>query len=179
MKRLLISFICIFTFAALSAQNYSELDLIGEWNLSEKNGSYFPLTITKLNVNDYSYIDGGYFGNKKIWGEIKSSSFTWPIDDLFVSNGNILHITCYREGSPTTPFKFRLIIKSLESGVLTLTSIDGNVIMAFKKEDTTDMASAKEDDSDNDVYYNLQGMKINNLANQEVYIHNGKKYTSK
>ena len=179
MKRLLISLICIFTFAALSAQNYSELDLIGEWNLSEENGYFIPITVTKLNVNDYSYIDGGYFGGKKKWGELKTSSSTWPIEDLFVSNGNILHLTCHREGSPTTPLKFRLIIKSIESGVLTLTSIDGSSIKVFKKEGTTDIASAKEDDSDNNVYYNLQGMKINNLANQEVYIHNGKKYTSK
>ena len=179
MKRLLISLICIFTFAALSAQNYSELDLIGEWDLVEENGSSFLFKISKLNVNDLSYIDGEYFVSKKYWGELKTGSYTWPIEDLFVSNGNILHFICFREKSTTKPLKIRLIIKSIESGVLTLTSIDGNSILIYKKKETTDIASAKEDDSDNNVYYNLQGQLLENEPDSGVYIQNGKKYVKK
>jgi len=185
MKRFLISFICFISFAALSAQNYSELDLIGEWELSEGNG-YFDehfLRIIKLNVNDISSIYGSQASNlNQIWGELDSGSpgITYLIEDIFVANGNILHMTINRKQSPTSkPGKIRLIIKSIDSGVLTLSSIDGNYTIILKKSDPTNVAPAKTEISNNNVNYNLQGMEINSLDNHEVYIHNGKKYISK
>lgn len=184
MKRFLISFICFISFAALSAQNYSELDLIGEWELSEGYGLIDAyLRIIKLNVNGISSIYGSQASDlNQIWGELDSGSrdITYLIEDIFVANGNILHMTINRNISPNSkPRKIRIIIKSIDSGVLTLSSIDGNYTIILKKSDPTNVAPAKTEISNNNVNYNLQGMEINSLDNHEVYIHNGKKYISK
>ncbi len=176
MKRLFIAFTCIFTFASLSAQNYSELDLIGEWNLVEGTG---VSGLESLSVNNLSVLHGNYSDEE--WGTFKTKSKDYSIREIFISSGNIIHIYITPSSNRTSNSlsslgRIRIIIKSLESDVLTLSSLDGKTVFIMKKKKSTDVASIRAKDTNNNVYYNLQGMKITNLSDHEVYIHNGKKY---
>ncbi len=178
MKRIFISLICFFlSFASLFAQNYSELDLIGEWNVIEGTG---VMGLETLSVNNLSAIHGNY--SNQDGGTFKTKTLgDYSIKDIFITSGNIMHIYIVPSSNSTSPTlsRVRIIIKSLESGVLTLSSLDGNSNFTLKKKETTDVASIKAKNTKNNDYYDLQGMKTTNLSKHEVYIHNGKKYINK
>lgn len=175
MKKSLLLILCIFSFIDITAQNYSELDLIGKWEIA----SYpdFPLISLEVNNQYEAIISSSEKAKKYNFGKIKKPGYTCVITDIFITSGFILHIHFDNVYGSTGKEIYRLIIKSLTSSELTLSTIDGEYTATFKKTEESNIRPTYVGATESN-YYNLQGNKLSGPSDKAVYIHNGKKYVN-
>ena len=168
-------------FANLSfAQVYSELDFIGRWQITDKIGK----------ISGENYVNFGAFEsvdfqvpntisthdtyNGTITKLSTGNYYDYKIKNLFVAQGNILHMDIYApNGNYSCSVLF--IIKSLTSDTMILESIDRGYSMRLEKSNTSKVSAIKEKAESSSDYYNLQGAKIKTLQKNNIYINNGKK----
>ena len=93
-----------------------------------------------------------------------------PLEDFYISNENKLHIT-WMSG-----FANRFIIDQLDNQKMVLKSYDKKFTVTYQRVSSSNVNAISDVNSDTTDYYNLQGMRLKNVAKGINIIHRNGKY---
>ena len=176
------------------SQEYSELDIIGKWDVSETYGEYEETfnsygLVAKCPINNIMYFefydnssafeDSYYESERFYYGSIRIKYATYnsdmPIVHCFVANGNILHIRGLYAYGKSNIKNFRFKIVSLSGSRMELSTLDNSLIFVLTKASQSSSLNASQMNEDSvSATYNLMGVKEDN-PQRGIHIYKGEK----
>ena len=176
------------------SQEYSELDIIGKWDVSETYGEYKETynsygSVAKCPINNILYFefydnssafeDSYYESERFYYGSIRIKYATYnsdmPIVHCFVANGNILHIRGLYAYGKSNIKNFRFKIVSLSGSRMELSTLDNSLIFVLTKASQSSSLNASQMNEDSvSATYNLMGVKEDN-PQRGIHIYKGEK----
>ena len=166
----------IFTNATF-AQTYSLLDIQGEWEIVEHKGKpNGSLEIEKFTSITFELPPSIRTSQNYSCGEmIKSHGYyRYEIKNLFVTHGNLIQFQLVPP-NPAYHYYLMLHISSLTSDTMVLESLQNDYSMILKRGSASNIPVIKEKAVNSNDYYNLNGVKVENPKENEIYINNGRK----
>lgn len=175
MKQILFALVILIGGMTGAAQQYDEVDLLGEWTAISHEGNQIHPKLTSLE----RVVFGKYTYSKEEWGEEKqvTESFgvvdvIYPsysseadyrtnlsIDAFFISNNNKLHIIL---DDSYSYLNMAFVIKKFTANELILTNYDNTYEVILRKQGASKATPLSGTNNSKPSYNSLDGLKVKN-----------------